>query len=82
MLRPMELRRFRKWLRDNAIDREERDFVNSLTPDELQVVARFLVNNGVALVNGVPRDAKRAERYLDEAYIEVNATRLGQIFRG
>jgi hypothetical protein len=81
MLRPMELRRFRKWLGDNALNAEERDFVNSLTPDELQVVARFLVNSGVALVNGVPLNAERAERYLDEAYIEVNATRLGQIFR-
>jgi hypothetical protein len=78
----MELRRFRKWLRDNALNAEERDFVNSLTPDELQAVARFLVNNGVVLVQGVPRDTEQAERYLDGAYIDVYATRLGQIFRG
>jgi uncharacterized protein (UPF0147 family) len=82
MLKPMEIRRFRKWLRDMAINAEEREFVNSLTEAELQAVARFLVNNGVVLDNGVPRDVRRAERYLDEAYIEVNATRLGQIFRG
>jgi hypothetical protein len=82
MLRPMELRRFRKWLRDNAVDREERDFVNSLTPDELQVVARFLMNNGVVLDRGVPRDPRRAEMYVDEGYIEVVAEHLGRFWRG
>jgi len=82
MLRPMELGRFRKWLGDNALNAEEREFVDSLTPDELQAVARFLMNNGVVLVQGVPQDAERAERYLDGAYIDVHAIRLGQVFRG
>jgi hypothetical protein len=77
MLRPMEMERFRKWLRDNAWNDEEREFVDSLTHDELQVVARFLMSNGVVLEGGVPRDPERAESYLDGAYIEVNASRLG-----
>jgi hypothetical protein len=82
MLRPMEIGRFREWLRDNALNAEERDFVNSLTADELQAVARFLVNNGVTLVQGVPLDPRRAEMYVEEGYIEAVAERLGQSWRG
>jgi hypothetical protein len=82
MLKTAELKRLRKWLRDNALNAEEREFVDSLTTDELQAVARFLVGNGVALEGGVPRDPEHAERYLDGAYIDVHATRLGRVFRG
>jgi len=69
MLRPMELRRFRKWMRDNVLSADEKWFVNLLTPDELQAAARYLVNRGVVLVQGVPQDAERAEKYLSGAIL-------------